>query len=130
MMTDDVLEVRVDGEVLAKCALWWSATPQFEGSRVGFIGHYERSDERAAQTLLQLVRKRLALAGCGIVVGPVDGSTWHRYRFVTERGDRPPFLLEPVSCRSRITYPPRKYRWIAATRAPIARRSACDRPAF
>jgi GNAT superfamily N-acetyltransferase len=95
MMPDDVLEVRADGEVLAKCALWWSSTPQFDGSRVGYIGEYERNDERAAQTLLQLVRKRLALAGCGIVVGPVDGSTWHRYRFVTERGDRPPFLLEP-----------------------------------
>jgi GNAT superfamily N-acetyltransferase len=95
MTPDDVLEVRADGEVLAQCDLFWSSTPQFHGFRVGFIGHYERRDERAAQTLLDLARKRLALAGCGIVVGPVDGSTWHRYRFVTERGDRPPFLLEP-----------------------------------
>jgi GNAT superfamily N-acetyltransferase len=95
MMPDDVIEVRADGEVLAKCALWWSSTPQLDGCRVGYIGHYERSDKRAAQTLLRLVRKRLTLAGCGIAVGPVDGSTWHRSRFVTERGDRPPFLLEP-----------------------------------
>ena len=25
----------------------------------------------------------------------MDGSTWHRYRFVTERGSEPPFFLEP-----------------------------------
>ncbi len=95
MMPDDVLEIRADGEVLAKCGLWWLSTPQFGGSQVGYIGHYERSDERAAQTLLQRARKRLALAGCEIAMGPVDGSTWDRYRFVTERGDRAPFLLEP-----------------------------------
>jgi len=28
-------------------------------------------------------------------VGPLDGATWRRYRFVTWRGIEPPFFLEP-----------------------------------
>jgi GNAT superfamily N-acetyltransferase len=95
MMPDDVIEIRADGETIARCALWWSSTPQLHGHRVGYIGRYERSDERAAGVMLQRAQERLADAGCGVAVGPTDGSTWHRYRFVTERGDGPPFFLEP-----------------------------------
>jgi GNAT superfamily N-acetyltransferase len=94
-MPDDVIEIRADGETIAKCALWWSSTPQLDGHRVGYVGRYERTDERAARAMLQRALERLAGAGCGIAVGPVDGSTWYPYRFVTERGDRPPFFLEP-----------------------------------
>ena len=31
----------------------------------------------------------------GRAVGPLDGSTWRRYRLVTERGVEPPFFMEP-----------------------------------
>ena len=30
-----------------------------------------------------------------MAVGPMDGTTWRRYRFIVERGTRPPFFLEP-----------------------------------
>lgn len=30
-----------------------------------------------------------------MAVGPIDGSTWRRYRFVTTRGSEPAFFLEP-----------------------------------
>lgn len=92
---DDRIELRTDGETLAQCALWWSKTPRLHGKRVGYIGRYDRTDARAAQRLLRQACARLAAAGCGIAVGPVDGSTWHRYRLVTEPGTQPPFLLEP-----------------------------------
>lgn len=92
---DDRIELRADGEVVAQCALWWTGTPRLHGQRVGYIGCYDRTDARAAQQLLHQARARLAAAGCGIAAGPVDGSTWHRYRFVTESGTQPPFLLEP-----------------------------------
>ena len=29
-----------------------------------------------------------------MAVGPMDGSTWRRYRFITERGAEPAFFLE------------------------------------
>src|SRR5262249_46686511 len=33
--------------------------------------------------------------GCSLAVGPIDGNTWQDYRLITERGEEPPFLLEP-----------------------------------
>lgn len=79
----------------ASCALWWSSTPTYNGKRVGFIGRYRREDEGSARALLMRAKSLLSEEGCQIAVGPVDGDTWHSYRFVTERGDQPPFFLEP-----------------------------------
>jgi GNAT superfamily N-acetyltransferase len=30
-----------------------------------------------------------------MAVGPIDGNTWNRYRFITDRGTEPLFFLEP-----------------------------------
>src|SRR5262249_23122988 len=38
---------------------------------------------------------RLAEQGCSLAVGPLDGTTWNRYRLLTERGPDPLFFLEP-----------------------------------
>ena len=92
---DEQLTIRADGEAVASCSLWWSSTPMLEGKRVGYIGHYARTDERAAAELLRKARETLATAGCEQVIGPVDGDTWHRYRFVTHAGKSAPFRLEP-----------------------------------
>ncbi|HEX5547863.1 MAG TPA: GNAT family N-acetyltransferase, partial [Ktedonobacterales bacterium] len=40
---------------------------------------------------------RLRQAGCTIAIGPMDGSTYNRYRLVTEPGAEPPFFLEPTN---------------------------------
>lgn len=92
---DETIEVRSGWTSLARCSLWWSTTPLLSGRRVGYVGGYSRSDEQAAERVLTYAQRRLASAGCRTAVGPVDGSIWHRYRFVTERGDRPAFFLEP-----------------------------------
>lgn len=114
MNPDDVLAIEGDGEVLAQCALWWTTTPRLDGHRVGYIGRFNRSDPRAARRLLRTANERLAKAGCDVAVGPVDGSTWHRYRFVTEPFDQPPFFLEPDNPE---TYP---QDFVDAGFAPLA----------
>lgn len=78
----------------ARCSLWWHATPTYQGDRVGLIGHYAAPDT-LAEAVLRLACDRLRLAGCALAVGPIDGSTYHRYRLVTESSDEPTFLLEP-----------------------------------
>jgi L-amino acid N-acyltransferase YncA len=86
----------VDGtRTLASCSLWWRQTPALDGAHVGLIGHYQSEDAQAAAQLLEHACKRLAATHCAVAVGPMDGSTWHSYRFVTERGSEPPFFLEP-----------------------------------
>src|SRR5947209_11374426 len=84
-----------DGSASARCSLWWEGTPEYQGHRIGYVGHYAVTDARAAPQLLRLACARLAEKGCTLAVGPVDGNTWQRYRFLTERGSEPPFFLEP-----------------------------------
>jgi GNAT superfamily N-acetyltransferase len=87
--------VVLEGAARASCSLWWTEPPVFGAHRVGRIGHYDAPDERAGRELLERACTQLAVHGCTLAVGPMDGSTWHAYRFVTERGGEPPFFLEP-----------------------------------
>jgi len=79
----------------ARCSLWWTRTPCLPGQRVGIIGHYAAEDGAAGGRLLQHCCRELVARGCSLAVGPMDGSTWRRYRLVTERGRQPVFFLEP-----------------------------------
>ena len=92
---DATLEIRDGMRVAARLSLWWTRTPALAGERVGFFGDYACADARAAQPLLDAACRRLRAAGCTLAIGPVDGSTWTRYRFITQRGGRARFLLEP-----------------------------------
>ena len=83
------------GALRARCSLWWSRTPSLLGHRVGLIGHYAARDAAASGRLLERACRELGRRGCSVAVGPMDGSTWRRYRLVTERGGEPTFFLEP-----------------------------------
>ena len=83
------------GAPVGRASLWWRAAPAYRGERVGLIGHYAAADTAVASRLLDAACARLASAGCTIAIGPMDGSTWRRYRLMTERGSEPPFFMEP-----------------------------------
>ncbi len=78
-----------------RCSCWWTVAPQLLGDRYGAIGHYAAADHAAGTALLERACDVLASAGCTVACGPMDGSTWRRYRLITERGEAPPFFLEP-----------------------------------
>lgn len=69
------------------------------GRAAGLIGHYEAADSEAGRALLDRVCGDLKSLGASIVVGPMNGSTWRRYRLALEpRGGEergPAFLGEP-----------------------------------
>ena len=89
--------VSAGGGVQARCSLWWNHVPAYEQHRLGVIGHYSAAGDEAATAVLAAAQERLRLAGCTLAVGPMNGSTWRSYRFVTERGEQPPFFLEPMN---------------------------------
>ncbi len=89
------LRVLRDGVVTARCSLWWTGAPQLPGENVGIVGHYGAADGEPAAGLLERACAELAARGCTIAVGPMDGNTWRRYRLVTDRGEEPPFFMEP-----------------------------------
>lgn len=84
------------GSVEGRCSLWWDATPSLDGQQVGLIGHYAAQDAAAAHVLLRHAVTRLG-SRRRIIMGPMDGSTWRRYRVVTKPGTEPPFFLEPTN---------------------------------
>ena len=67
----------------------------------GMVGHYEALDAEAGAALLRAAAAALAGQGARRVLGPINGSTWRRYRLALplESGDarfQPPvFLSEP-----------------------------------
>lgn len=85
-----------DAGEMARCSLWYRAAPAYQSDRVGLIGHYAATDTLSAP-LLQIACERLGAAGCTRAIGPMDGSTYNRYRLVTESSDEPPFFLEPTN---------------------------------
>jgi hypothetical protein len=79
----------------ARCSLWWRDVPAHPGQRLGLMGHYAATSAESATEVLALACNQLAHQGCTLAVGPLDGTTWQRYRLLTERGDEPLFFLEP-----------------------------------
>ena len=84
-----------DQQIRSRCSIWWRDTANVNGLRTGAIGHYAATDAECGEAVLQHACRELKNRRCDIAVGPLDGNTWRRYRFVTERGDAKPFFLEP-----------------------------------
>lgn len=80
-----------------RCSLWWRQPMYHAGKRLGLIGHYAADSAQAGHQLLAQACKELAARGCTLAVGPMDGNTWRRYRFITAGNDEPPFFLEPAN---------------------------------
>ncbi len=77
------------------CSLWWRRTPELRDHRLGLIGHFFAQNASSADCLLRAALKRLRRERCTLAVGPMNGSTWRDYRWVTRAGRYPRFLLEP-----------------------------------
>lgn len=83
------------GGLVARCSLWRASDAEGELTTAGLVGHYAAADAAAGRELLEHASSWHREEGCERVIGPMDGSTWHRYRLVTERGTEPAFFLEP-----------------------------------
>lgn len=90
------LEHRQDGQS-AEAWLWWNHAPSLPQQKMGAIGHFSADGPDAAAAVLKKAEHVLISQGCTLAVGPMDGNTWRRYRFVTEPGTEPPFFLEPTN---------------------------------
>jgi predicted N-acetyltransferase YhbS len=82
-------------QIRARCSVWWRDTASVDGEKTGAIGHYAATEERFGAAVLEHACRELGSRQCKVAVGPLDGNTWRRYRFVTERGSAKPFFLEP-----------------------------------
>jgi len=69
-----------------------------DGQPIGYLGFFEcLQDYAIAEKLLDASLDWLRERKISIVRGPINGSTWHSYRFLTKGFEQAPFLLEPYN---------------------------------
>lgn len=83
---------RRDDRVVACCAVLMQQGTDSTGA-IGWFAAYD--DEEAVKALLDAAVDLLKQEGATRVVGPMDGDTWHSYRFVISDFERAPFVKEP-----------------------------------
>lgn len=73
------------GAPLARASLWLAHDLVAAPGRSGLVGHYEALDAEAGVELLRGSLAELARRGALRVLGPMNGSTWRRYRLELPR---------------------------------------------
>lgn len=81
--------------LIARCSVWRTRDADGQPTLDGVVGHYAAAHAQAGKELLLHAADWHKADGCRRIIGPMDGSTWHHYRLLTERGIEPAFFLEP-----------------------------------
>ena len=93
-----------NGVALGRCSLWWTEVPELENEKLVVLGHYavlcaSDEDSSCADQLFEYAATLVKRHNGSRLVGPMDGNTWHSYRFVTKSEfdgcSLAPFFLEP-----------------------------------
>ncbi|WP_299965465.1 hypothetical protein [uncultured Roseobacter sp.] len=82
-----------DGQV----TLWFDGPAWAGHTRVATVGKCTFASAEAGARLLSDAATRARARGAKALIGPMEGDTWHAYRLICERGEQPPFLMEPSS---------------------------------
>lgn len=98
-----------------------------DGRPLGLIGLWEcADDDAAARGLLEAAIEWLRAQGAVAALGPLDFSTWYRYRFVSEGLEQGPFLLDlhhhpwyPAQWRAGGFAPAREYATLLCPHTPV-----------
>ena len=75
----------------------WYNRPDYNGRKTSYIGNvnihekYRKNEEQLFNKVFEELKKE----GIETIIGPLNGTTWNTYRYVTEKGSRRQFLLEP-----------------------------------
>ncbi len=75
----------------------WHNRPDYNGRRTSYIGNvnihekYRKNEEQLFNKIFEELKKEEVET----IIGPLNGTTWNTYRYVTEKGNGRPFLLEP-----------------------------------
>ena len=86
------------GEDVACAVVRRSQTLSLDGKSVATIGNFDAlEDDEAVVALLQRAAKWAQDQGSQEVLGPMDGDTWHKYRFSLGPFDERPYFMEPYN---------------------------------
>lgn len=102
--------LKIDG---GRLTMYFEA-PQWEGRPTAALGGFSCQTQESGAALLETALDKIRARGITRVIGPMDGDTWHSYRFVSESDGSAPFLLEPTN------KPHERQVFLAAGFAPVS----------
>ena len=77
----------------------WHNRPDYNEKKTSYIGNimiFEKyRKEEFEKKIFDELFKELKKDGIELIIGPLNGTTWNTYRYVTKTGNRKPFLMEP-----------------------------------
>ncbi len=76
----------------------------YPGENTGYLGNFYAQSQEIANELLTIAQNRFTVNGVRTIYGPINGSTWNQYRFVTSGFTNKPFLFEPFNPESYPKY--------------------------
>ena len=77
----------------------WHNRPDYNGRKISYIGNvnihekYRKNEDKLFNKVFEELKKR----GIKTIIGPLNGTTWNTYRYVTDKRNHPPFLMEPFN---------------------------------
>ncbi|HYG15062.1 MAG TPA: hypothetical protein VEC12_04850 [Bacteroidia bacterium] len=84
-----------NGELLAYGVLYFNNGHQVNNLSASCLGNFYASNSEAATILLNRIFE-ISVKIAPVIIGPINGSTWSSYRFITEFHTEP-FYLEPAN---------------------------------
>lgn len=94
----DLRVILTDGNMeLAKATCYFVDTPEIDGKNIGCIGEFECNNKDNGIQIIKKCEELLKEKGVKVIVAPMNGNTWKKYRALKySRGDEM-FLLENVN---------------------------------
>lgn len=80
----------------------WREAPSWDGLRTAAIGRISCATPEDGAERLRAALDGLRLEGFEAVVGPLEGDTWHAYRYAVESDGSPAFLMEPPEAPTQV----------------------------
>lgn len=69
--------------------------PLWNGQPTATLGGFRSRNARSGQEVLSKAIGFARQQGVEQLIGPMEGDSWHSYRFITDTDGSPPFLMEP-----------------------------------
>lgn len=94
----DVKVILVDGEKeLAKATCYFENTPKVNEKNIGCIGEFETQNEEYGVETLKKCEEILKGKNVELIVAPMNGNTWKKYRTLKYTNGDSLFLLENIN---------------------------------
>ncbi len=89
--------VEENNNEIASATCYYINTPKVDGKNIGCVGEFECKDKEVGIQLLKKCEEILKEKNVSLIVSPMNGNTWKKYRTMKYTNGDPLFLLENIN---------------------------------